>query len=555
MNKTVNLLVSTNGEASQIIPLNYSKLIKIKIQAGNKYLLKNGNDNYAPENVTIYRNDNDLYIILEGDDQPSLVFEDYYISGEHAPLLGMAEDGQIYSYVVTDGSSIDGSYLINQDVSSPIALGGGPMGDGAYLFGNAESNDDLGLLALWPWFLGGAAVGGLIGNAIYESNKDNDGLTQSPTPASEPTLGGATDAIGDITGPIKPMFEAIDDVGTITGIIANGATTDDNCPEFTGKGEIGNTITVYIDGKVVGSTTIGSDGTWSFTPKDALADGHYQVTVTETDKVGNTSATSPTFDFDVDTTAPDKPPRLEAYDDVGEKTGLIKHNGITDDSQPTFTGEGEPGNTITIIDNDKELGTTIVDDNGQWTFTPDEPLDEGDHSVVAKETDEAGNESKPSDAIDFEVDTTPPEKPEQGDVIDDEGSITGPIQNGDVTDDSQPTFTGEGAPGNTITIIDNDKELGTTIVDDNGQWTFTPDKSLSDGEHNIVITETDEAGNTSAPSDEFEFVVDTSTDSSKLAITGVDDQVGSVTGNVNKGETTDDTRPTISGTGTAGDTI
>nr|WP_260676986.1 Ig-like domain-containing protein [Limnobaculum zhutongyuii] len=40
-----------------------------------------------------------------------------------------------------------------------------------------------------------------------------------------------------------------------------------------------------------------------------------------------------------------------------------------------------------------------------------------------------------------------------------------------------------------------------------------------------------------------------------LSIAGVNDQVGVLTGNVASGGETDDTRPTISGTGTVGDTI
>ncbi|NNN28749.1 Ig-like domain-containing protein, partial [Pseudomonas nitroreducens] len=75
-------------------------------------------------------------------------------------------------------------------------------------------------------------------------------------------------------------------------------------------------------------------------------------------------------------------------------------------------------------------------------------------------------------------------------------------------------------------------------------------------DHNFTVDATDKAGNTSVKSDVFNLTTDyTPPDYSKLAITGVLDSVGEVTGNVVNNGSTDDTRPVISGTGTAGDTI
>ncbi|MCU6285128.1 Ig-like domain-containing protein, partial [Enterobacter cloacae] len=44
-------------------------------------------------------------------------------------------------------------------------------------------------------------------------------------------------------------------------------------------------------------------------------------------------------------------------------------------------------------------------------------------------------------------------------------------------------------------------------------------------------------------------------DSSALSISGVTDDVGTVTGELKSGDSTDDTLPVIHGTGTAGDTV
>ncbi|WP_179038093.1 Ig-like domain-containing protein [Limnobaculum xujianqingii] len=638
MNTNASLLVNTGSGPSQVVSLNSGKPIKIKIQPGNKYLLKNQDDNYAPENVTLQRNGDDLYVILEGDSAPAIVIEDYYVSGDNTPLLGMAEDGQVYAYVITDGSGLGDGYLFNDGSFAPAALGGMPMGDGTYLFENTESND-FGLLALWPWFLGAAVIGGIVGNAIYEHNKD-DGSSPAPTPASVPTLSGATDATGDITGPIsygsstdetkptlfgtgdagntitiydngkaigsavvgadgnwsftpetalsegshkititqtnpegqtssesddftfivdtvapnKPMFEALDDVGAIQGPIANGATTDDARPEFTGKGEAGSTITIYIDGKEAGKTTIGSDGTWSWTPTEDLADGHYQVTVTETDTAGNTSATSPTFDFNVDTTAPDKPPRMEAYDDVGDKTGLIENGDITDDAQPELKGWGEAGNTVIIYDNGNEIGRATIGDDGTWSFTPETALSEGSHSITYTQTDKAGNVSEPSDSRDFTVDTSGVNAPDSITIMDNTGDITGPIKSGDKTDETTPEFSGKGTPGGIITIYDNDEPIGSVVIDEDGTWSLIPDVALEEGSHSITTTETSKSGNESEPSAPIDFVVDT-TPPAKPEIGGVIDNTGDKTGPITSGEPTDEKQPEFSGEGEPGSTI
>ncbi|QBH94949.1 hypothetical protein EKN56_00085 [Limnobaculum zhutongyuii] len=646
MNKNVSLLVNSGSGPSQIVSLDAGKPIKIKIQPGTKYLLKNQNDNFAPENATLQRNGDDLYVILEGDSTPAIVIEDYYISGNNTPLLGMAEDGQVYAYVITDGSGLGDGYLFNDGSFAPVALGGASQGDGSYLF--AETENDYGLLALWPWFLGAAVIGGIVGNAIYEHNKD-DKSSPAPEPASVPTISGATDITGTITGeiaygsvtdeknptiygtgeagntitvydngkaigstvvgsdgkwsfkpdtaladgshkititqtnpagstsghsddltftvdataPNKPLFsDILDDVGSIQGPIANGATTDDARPEFTGKGEAGNTITIFIDGKEVGKTTIGEDGTWSWTPTEDLADGHYQVTVTETDKAGNTSETSPTFDFNVDTTAPDKPPRLEAYDDVGDKTGLIENGDITDDARPEFKGWGEAGNTIIIYDNSdgtgrsggKEIGRATVGDDGTWSWTPDFDLADGSHSITYTQTDKAGNVSEPSDSRDFIVDTAGVNPPDSITIMDNTGAITGPIQSGDKTDETKPEFSGKGTPGGIITIYDNNEPIGSVVVGEDGNWSLIPDVALEEGSHSITTTETSKSGNESDPSAPIDFVVDT-TPPSKPEIGGVTDNTGDVTGPITSGEPTDETQPEFNGEGEPGSTI
>ncbi|AWH88919.1 Ig-like domain-containing protein [Limnobaculum parvum] len=648
MNTNTSLLVNSGSGASQVVALDAGKPIKIKIQPGSKYLLKNKDNNYAPENVTLLRNGDDLCVILEGDTTPAVVIEDYYVAGNNEPLLGMAEDGQLYAYIVTDGSSLGEGYLFDNGAFAPAALGGMPLGDGAYLFENTDH--DMGLLALWPWFLGAAALTG-IGIAIYEHNK-NDDHDSSPAPvtppaareASVPTLDGALDQTGSITGPIaygsftdenhptiygtgyagdtinvydngqligtaivaadgtwsfkpetalidgahsititqsnadgstskpsddlsftvdtvaplRPLFgDIIDNVGPITGPIANGATTDDARPEVTGTGEPGNTITIFIDGKEAGKALIDGNGHWSWTPATDLADGHYQLTITETDKAGNVSPVSPTFDFNVDTSSPAKPSLPEIMDNHGDITGPIHSGDVTDETKPTFGGDddGKPGDIINIIDNGEVIATVVVDDKGHWEWTPDEPLPEGKHEIEIIVFDpDTGKESEPSDPIEFEIDITPPVKPAVPEATDKTGDETGPISSGDVTDENQPEFNGEGTPGDTIIIRDGDDIIGSVVIPEDGKWNWTPEEPLTDGDHSITVTEKDPAGNESEPSDPIEFEIDT-VPPVKPAVPEATDKTGDETGPISSGDVTDENQPEFNGEGTPGDTI
>ncbi|MGY2299950.1 Ig-like domain-containing protein, partial [Pseudomonas yamanorum] len=90
---------------------------------------------------------------------------------------------------------------------------------------------------------------------------------------------------------------------------------------------------------------------------------------------------------------PDKPGIDGATDNVGDIQGPIEHGSSTDDRTPTFTGTGTPGNIIIIKDNGEVIGEVEVDDEGKWEFTPKDPLDEGEHSIIVVEKDPNGNES------------------------------------------------------------------------------------------------------------------------------------------------------------------
>ncbi|WP_139320435.1 Ig-like domain-containing protein [Saccharomonospora sp. CUA-673] len=264
---------------------------------------------------------------------------------------------------------------------------------------------------------------------------------------------------------------------------SDGDVITNPTPEISGTGEPGGTVEIIIDGESVGTAPIDEDGNWTFTPSDPLPDGEHTIEVIQTDPAGNESPPA-SIDVIIDATPPG-PPTINQPED-----GAAVNN-----PTPEISGTGEPGATVEVIIDGESVGTAPVDENGNWTFTPPDPLPDGDHTIDVIQTDPAGNESPPA-SIEITVDTEPPAAP----------TITGPSPGSTVGD--TPTITGTGEPGAQVSVIIDGEEVGTTTVDENGNWSFTPSQPLPEGEHTVSATQTDPAGNTSPPSDEVPFTVD-----------------------------------------------
>ncbi|WP_235186816.1 Ig-like domain-containing protein, partial [Serratia sp. DD3] len=415
----------------------------------------------------------------------------------------------------------------------------------------------------------GSAIGSVVidGNGNWTFTPDQamgDGSHQMVITETDPSgnVSSPSDPLNftvDTTPPDVPgMQHVMDKTGDVVGEIKPGDSTDDPRPVLTGSGQPGDTVTIYDNGNVIGETVVNDDGRWSFQPETPMTDGKHNITVSETDPVGNESKQSGGWEFNVDTQAPSKPAIGSVIDDVGAVTGPLTSGTTTDDTQPELKGMGQPGDVIIISDNGKPIGSTVVNGQGEWSYQVEEPLAEGNHSLTVSEVDPAGNASTPSDPIVIVVDTTAPGQPDVSNAQDDVGAITGAIKNGGTTDDTQPKFSGGGQPGDIINIYDNGEKIGSTVVGDNGKWSFTPETPLDETNHSITTTATDPAGNESKPSEPLNFTVDTTSplvDPEHLAITSVEDRVGNETGNVTSGNSTDDSQPLISGIGTAGDII
>ncbi|HEX7763966.1 MAG TPA: DUF4347 domain-containing protein, partial [Cellvibrio sp.] len=150
--------------------------------------------------------------------------------------------------------------------------------------------------------------------------------------------------------------------------------------------------------------------TATFTPA-ANTEGNATVNVGAggfTDAAGNANTAATPLSITLDTLAPDAPstPVLSVLSDSG-----VAGDNITNNTTPVFTGTAEAGSTVTLYDTDGTtvLGTTTAT-GGTWSITSS-ALGEGSHSITAKATDPAGNESNASVARVVTIDTTAHAKP------------------------------------------------------------------------------------------------------------------------------------------------
>lgn len=353
----------------------------------------------------------------------------------------------------------------------------------------------------------------------------------------------------DLTAPGVPVLDTVSDnaAGGIVGNLTTGQVTNDATPTLTGRGTAGSTIHILNNGVEIGTAPVDSNGNWSFTPNPALGDGSYNIRINASDAAGNVSANSPVFVFTVDTTGPSAPGITSVIDDVGPVTGTLTSGNSTNDARPTFNGTGEVGSTVHIIVDGSEIGTAVVNAQGNWTFTPGTALGEGAHAITFNATDAAGNTGATTAPFNLTVDTVAPSAPVISTAADNAGSVQAPLTSGQSTDDTTPTLTGTAAANATITIYENGQPVGTATANGSGAWSFTPSTPLANGSHTWTATATDAAGNVSPASSGFTLVVDTTPPNAPVISQAIDD-VGSITGALSSGQTTDDTVPRLVGT-------
>lgn len=456
----------------------------------------------------------------------------------HPPTLEIVDDIAPIMGVIGNGKTTNDTL--------PLLQGTATAGASVTIYQNGASIATVTADAVsgaWSYQLPTALTNGITYN--FTVSQTVDGTPSGLSPNYAITI--------DTTPPQVPTITSIiDDIAPGTGSLDKGQITNDSRPTFNGTGEAGATITLYDNGIAYATTTVNSNGFWSFTPTAPLGEGDHIFTARATDAAGNQGDPSGDFQIIVDTLVPNAPSIVTVTDNVGT-TQILTSGQLTNDNTPTLAGVTEADSIVTIRDNGAVIGTTISDENGNWSFTPAPALGEGSHSLTATVTDGAGNISPATPPFVVVVDTLPPAAPTITSVIDDQPGNTA-LTNGQLTNDAQPTLNGKGEIGTIITIRDNGVAIGTAQVDESGNWRFTPDAPLGQGQHIFTTVATDQAGNSGGVSSSFTIELDSVAPSIPV-ISSVQDSTAPTTGPITNGQTTNESRPALSGTGEIGATI
>ncbi|WP_212772072.1 Ig-like domain-containing protein [Acinetobacter gerneri] len=354
------------------------------------------------------------------------------------------------------------------------------------------------------------------------------------------------------------ILRIVDNVDPVTGVVPNNGASNDTTPTLEGSIgsalNAGDVVVIKRDGVEIGTATV-TGTSWSFTDQ-LLADGSYTYTAVVRNNVGVEGAASGDYTITLDTQAPTASSSIiiSYTDNVAPQEGEFASGSVTNDTSPSLniivTGSLAIGEVVAVYRDGVKIGYADLIGGDQYQFTDSALKDGRSYDYTTRVEDAAGNLGAQSDVFTVIIDTTAPNVLRIDSVIDDVEFITGELSPGDYTNDRHPTVNGSGAEAHALIILKdtNGQILGTTTADATGHWRVEPDtgNALTDGLHNLQVTQTDQAGNES-PAVSFELNVDATAPTQSTTITGIEDDQAPVTGNVVHQGYTDDRTPTLKG--------
>lgn len=405
------------------------------------------------------------------------------------------EDG-IFNYTVTaidkfgNSNTIQGSFVIDNDApetTCELATDSGKHGDDVTNVKN-------------PVFTGktepGAEVIFTINDKEYETTAGEDGrwqITVTDALSEEKeysyTVTVVDKAGNEIETPLKGQvtISATNNQQVTEADLSdkmdldNDNVTNNKSPQLVGKAPANAVVVVTIAGNQY-EAKANEQGEWTLNIPGPLVDAKYDYTVQVKDDVGNLGpALSGSFTVDSSTKV--------TINGVEHEEGSQMADNMTNTKTPTLTGTAEPGSTVVVKINGVEY-TANVEDDGTWTVTINNALEDKTYVYTVTTTDKAGNTAQVAGTV--TVDTGKPLVNQAGLTDESETGIAG----SNITKFDRPTFEGVTEPNATVILKIGD-ETFTFQAKENGHWEFTipDDKKLSDGAHKYTVEVVDQAGN------------------------------------------------------------
>ena len=203
-----------------------------------------------------------------------------------------------------------------------------------------------------------------------------------------------------------------------------------------------------------------------------------------------------------DETAPAAP----VISSISTDAGSSATDNLTNDQTLEISGTAEANASVEVFIGGSSIGNTTADGSGNWTYDhTGSSLTEATHSITAKATDAAGNESVESAALSVTVDITAPSAP----VITGISNDTGVSDSDGLTNDDEIEIHGTAEANSTVEVFIDNNSVGTIDADASGNWTLDRSRSaLAENTYSITAKATDLAGNESSASAAFGLEID-----------------------------------------------
>nr|WP_246211553.1 Ig-like domain-containing protein [Phytoactinopolyspora alkaliphila] len=255
---------------------------------------------------------------------------------------------------------------------------------------------------------------------------------------------------------------------------------------------VNHTVDVTVEGVGDFEATVDADGDFAVTIDEQLEVGTEYTYVAQAFYGNYSSSAEAPGTFTVVEGEPE--PEVAELEITSPSDGQTTSN-----ARPPFEGTGEPGAEVTLSVGDDEFGAATITDEGAWEIKPDSDLPRGER-FDATVTQVAGEDVQTATVSDLgirlpEVTITAPEDGAEvsGDVVFEgtsfPGAEVGLYLEGEISasDDAAPAL---GAASDEFAATDEDEDYtaweGDFEIDEDGNWSFTPDEALEDGEYTLT---------------------------------------------------------------------